>query len=330
MILSLAVILIWSVEGSGRDADAYVQTLDETGFFETPYQLIRDGDIPGIGGLLLGQGPLSVAFGTELEAIARELAPPDWLRAQTARAIRDLIAAAEGPELNDVPSLVISLREVKVRALGEPGDRSLSIVVEVLPVCPAGRAALKLNSDTPVCIPADVDLAAFVLKLKGLLIPLVWRLPDTYRISWQPEARDVVERLLQVIRVVDRLQSTLLLFIALNLALLGLIWLLAVRSPAEWMRWTGGPLLLLGLLTLLIATSVPRVVSWGLDNQTFWADKSLPVTLAQALEEAIKDFSLLLFRPARSAGWALIAVGLLLTLVSPLCPGRRKSVSSVS
>jgi len=318
-----AAILVWSVEDNILDADAYVQVLDEAGFYEVPYELIRDGEIPTAGGLLLKEGPLSVVSGTDLEAIARELAPPDWLRAQIERAVRDLVAVAKEPERNQMPGLVISLHQVKVRALDEPGDRALSIAVEALPVCAPGRLPLEFDSDTPVCKPPDVDLNPFLSRLKTLLGPLVERVPDTFVVGWQPEQQDVLEDLRQTGQTLDRLRFALLLLVALNLALLALIWVLAVRSPAEWLRWTGVPLLLLGLLTLLLAVLTPRLVVAALEARSLWAEGNVPAPLARSLESAIRDFIPGLFRPALLAGMVLSGVGLLLTLVSPLFPGRR-------
>jgi hypothetical protein len=318
-------ILVWSVEGNILDADAYVQVLDEAGFYEVPYELIREGEIPTAGGLLLEEGPLSVVSGTDLEAIARELAPPDWLSAQIERAVRDLVAVAEEPERNQMPGLVISLRQVKERALGEPGDRALSIAVEALPLCAPDRPPLELNSDTPVCKPPDVDLNPFLSRLKTLLGPLVERVPDTFVVSWQPEQQDTLEDLRQTGQTLDRIRFALLLLVALNLALLALVWVLVVRSPAGWLRWTGVPLLLLGLLALLLAALTPRLIVAALEARSLWAEGSVPAPLAQSLESAIRDFIPGLFRPALLAGLVLAGVGLFLSLVSPLFPGRSRS-----
>ena len=323
VFFGLAILLAWSVQDNLLNADSYIEALDRADFFQVPYQLIRDGNIPQAGGLLLQEGPLSAVSGPELEAIARELAPPDWLRAQLERAIRDFISVVDSPESDELPGVLLSLREVKARALSEPGERALSIVVQALPVCAPGRAPLDMNSDTPVCTPADIPLSSFVGRLKSLLEPLVARVPDTYRVSWQPEQKQVLEDLRRAGRTLNQLQFGLLLLVALDLALLGLIWLLAVRSTREWLRWTGMPLLLLGLLALSAALLLPRVVSWGLDNQALWAEGDVPASLAAALEDAILGMALLLFQPARWASVALVAAGLLLTLISPLFPGRR-------
>jgi hypothetical protein len=162
---TLVVILAWSVGVNILNADAYVQVLDDAGIFELPYQLIRDGEIPTVGGLLLVQGPLSAVSGADLEAVARELAPPEWLRTQLERAIRNLLAVTDAPELNKLPDLVISLRDVKARALAEPGDRALALVVASLPDCAPGGSPFVLNSDIPFCKPAGVDVAVFSSQL---------------------------------------------------------------------------------------------------------------------------------------------------------------------
>ncbi len=116
----------------------------------------------------------------------------------------------------------------------------------------------------------------------------------------------------------------MLLLVALNLALLGLIWVLAVRSPAEWLRWTGVPLLLLGLATLTLALLIPSLVSLGLDSTASWVEGSLPRPLAESLETAVREYILLLFRPARTVGVVLFLVGAVLALISPLFPGARQ------
>lgn len=327
IFFTLLVIITWSVGNGALDADAYVDTLSEAGFFQVPYLLIREGEIPGPGGVLLSEGPLSAVSGAALEKVARELAPPDWLRSQMARAIRDLVAVAEQPDLNELPDVVISLSEVKARALGEPGDRALAIVVAALPECSAGEEPFRVSRDKPICKPAGINLTRFLGNLKARLVPLVNRVPDTYRISWQPEQRDVLEDLQRAGQTLKKLQFALLLLVALNLALLGLVWVLAVRSPAEWLRWTGVPLLLLGLLTLLVALLIPLIVAWGLDNTVLWAEGDMPVALAQSLEQAIRDYSRLLFRPARIVGLVLVAVGLVLTLISPLFARPRRMSS---
>jgi hypothetical protein len=162
--------------------------------------------------------------------------------------------------------------------------------------------------------------------LKDLLVPLAERVPDTFHATWQPENRKVLEDLQQAGRVLNRLQVVLFLLSCLNLALLGLIWLLAVRSPAEWLRWTGVPLLLLGLLVLLFAMLIPQTIDWRLEDATFLAYGDVPTPLAQALRDAITDFVRLLFRPALFAGFALAVPGFLLTLISPLFPGRQRRV----
>jgi hypothetical protein len=323
VFFTLLVIMTWSVGKSALDADAYVETLSEAGFFEVPYLLIRDGEIPGPGGVLLKEGPLSAVSGTALEKVARELAPPDWLRAQMTRAIHKLIAVAEQPEVDELPDVVVSLSEVKAYALGEPGDRALAIVVTALPECAAGEEPFRVSADKPICKPAGVNLTPFLGRMKERLVPLVNRVPDTYRISWQTEQRDVLEALQSAGQTLKRLRFALLLLVALNLALLALVWVLAVRSPAEWLRWTGVPLLLLGMLTFLLALLIPLIVSWGLENTTLWADGDVPAALAESLEQAIRDYSRLLFRPARLVGLVLIVVGLVLTLISPLFPRSR-------
>lgn len=319
---SLAVILTWAVGGNILDADAYMQALEGTDFFEVPYQLIRDGEIPTAGGLLLKQGPLSAVSGADLEAVARELAPPDWLRAQLEGSIRELLAVANANELSEMPDLVISLSEVKARTLGAPGDRALDIVVDALPECAADQIPFDLSADTPICKPAVEGLNFFLKSLKQLLAPLVERLPDTYRVSWRPEQQDVLEDLQRAGQILDQLKIVLPLLAALNLALLGLIWVLAVRSPAEWLRWTGVPLILLGAVALPVVLLVPRVVEWGLTRNDLWAEGNVPPSLGLALEQAIVDFSAIMPRPALFVALTLMIVGLVLTLISPLFPGR--------
>jgi hypothetical protein len=325
VFFALATVLIWSVEANIRNPDAYIGALDRAGFFDVPYQMIREGRIPTAGGLLLTQGPLSIVTGADLETVARELAPPLWLRSQLEEAIRKLVAVTEEPEADAVPELVISLIQVKTRALGEPGDRALAYVVGLLPVCAPDRAPLDLGSNVPLCRPADLDINVFTTRLKILLIPLVARVPNSYRVEWQPEQRAVLADLRRVGRLFEQLQFGLLLLLALSLGLIGLIWLLAVRSPAEWLRWTGVPLLIVGLLALLFAWIVPNAVAWDIGSVG-----DMPVAVTRSLEIALQDFILLLFQPARTAGIVLAVAGLSLTLASPLFPGRQQRVLPMS
>ena len=321
---SLVVILTSSVRANALNADAYVDALEGADFFKAPYQMIRDGEIPKVGGLLLREGPLAAVSGAEIEAVVRELAPPDWLRAQLERAIRDLLAVAAEPDLDELPELTISLSEVKARAMGESGDRALALVVEALDDCPPGQGPFDFSHDTPFCKPAGVNLDYFLSQLKMLLIPLVERLPDTYQVNWQSEQQDALQELQRGGQTLEQLQVVLLLLAVLNMALLGVIWLLAVRSPGEWLRWTGGPLLLLGLLALLAALPAPRAVAWWLDNSPLWTEVNVPAHLGRAVELAIVDLAGVLFRPALLAGVALVVIGLPLVMVSLLFPGRRQ------
>ncbi len=116
----------------------------------------------------------------------------------------------------------------------------------------------------------------------------------------------------------EQMQVLLLFLLLLNLALLGAIWALAARSPAEWLRWTGGPLLLLGLLALGLGLAAPRAVTWWLENSALWTGINVPARLDQVLELTIVDLAGVMFRPALLAGAALAVVGLLLALLSLL------------
>jgi len=100
---------------------------------------------------------------------------------------------------------------------------------------------------------------------------------------------------------------------------------LTVRAPAEWLRWTGVPLMVLGAVALPVVLLVPRVVEWGVTKGDLWAEGNVPPSLGLALEQAIVDFSAILLHPALFVALALMVVGLVLTLISPLFPGRARN-----
>jgi hypothetical protein len=318
-----AIILAWSVQLHILDADVYVEALDQTGFFQVPYQMIREGQIPGVAGLLLREGPFSILSGSDQEAVARELAPEDWLRSELTAGIRDLFQVAHSAEVDRMPDLVISLQDVKNRALGEPGQRALLIVLNAIPACAPGEAPVDLTRGTVVCLPPDIDPTAYINEIRLLLVPLVFRLPDTYRVSWQPDQRQALEDLRQTGQTMDRFRSVLLLMLALGVALLAMIWVLAVRSPAELLRWTGGPLLFTGLLVLLLAVLLPTGANAVLDYRSVLNSGDIPAPLSQTLADAVPGLIDQMFRPALFAGGLLALVGLVLTAVSPLFPGRQ-------
>ncbi len=326
LFFSLLTLLAWSVEKDLLNADAYVETLDHAGLFDLPYQMIREGDIPNVGGILLSEGPLSIVSGEKLEAIARELAPPDWLRAQLESGIRDLLAVAQGAEDDKLPALVISLRQVKERALGTPGDRALALAISDLSPCAPGQAAVDPTRDVPVCLPPDTDPAAFAAELKALLTPLVEQLPDTYRVQWQPEQQAALDDLKQAGRTLDQIRVALLIMAALNMALLVLAWLLAVRSPREWLRWTGGPLALLGGLALIAAWLPRRLVETALTRSDWWTKADLSPAMSTMLTQATLDMTRLLFRPAMLVGLLALIAGIGLLIASPLFPARRRGL----
>jgi hypothetical protein len=321
---SSLVILTWTFIDDVLDADVYIQALDESGFFQVPYQLIREGEIPQVGGLLLEQGPLSAVSGVYLEEVALLLAPSEWLRSQLEREIREFVALARASDLDELPAFTISLAEVKARARGQPGDQALAVVLAALPECTQGQSPFGVLVNQPACKPAGLDEAAFRDELKLLLIPLVERLPDTYRVSWQAEQRDVLNDLQRASEILSRLRVVLLFMIVMNLALLGLIWFLVVRSPAEWLRWTGVPLFFIGILVFLGGRLIPGFVEAGLSSSNLWQEIDLHAQLVRTLEQAMQYFAQSLFQSAVLLGAVLAGTGLLLALLSFLFPGRPK------
>ena len=86
----------------------------------------------------------------------------------------------------------------------------------------------------------------------------------------------------------------------------------------------GGAVWTVGEAGLELTSELNFASTLGLEGQTLGAEENVPGPLARSLEKAIRNFTSQLFGPALLVGLVLSVVGLLITLVSPLFPGRRR------
>ncbi len=312
-----AFILVWSIQDRLLDADTWVAALDRAGLFELPYELIGDGEVPGFARDLLTQGPLAALQDADLEQVARDLAPVEWLRQQVRQTLQANLDQLGQRESVDV---VVSLAEVKARALGDPGERALERVIASLPLCQSGQTPFQLSPDIPLCRPPDVEPSLFGSTLKTYLTLYVERLPDRWRVGVGSRDRQITRDLRRVGKALNWLEARLPLALALALGSLLLAWLLAVRSPGQWLRWTGGPLLLLGLVTSLVAVLVPPVIAWQVEGGRFWPDSDLPARLRQAASQVPADLASVLFQFTLLVGVVIVVMGGVLVVVSFFFP----------
>lgn len=231
-----------------------------------------------------GLPTLPVSTDVVIEAVT-VLAPPDWVSSQTDPAVDALFDALETGELTTAAVELDALGLLE-RARGEPGRQAVSVIINNLPVCtdPAAVLTPPAPGALPTCLPPAINPDALTQQVHTVLVQTldqnpqiqeqarIVRLPLLESEQATPQAQAQFQRAHQLFWLAQRASWSLWL---LPLGCLLLILLLVVRSPGEWGRWWGWPLLgaaltalffalvLPAFLTLLLRTAVPAPSAAG-------------------------------------------------------------------
>lgn len=219
----------------------------------------------------------------EWEVIVREVVPPDWLRAQTERALDQLLA--DPPPTGPV---LVSIAELKAHVIDGAGVRAYLTLARAQPACSAAEIAAWAagTGQLPRCRPPEDVLTAATPALQEGLVKVLGDLPDEVDLRGTtgpaPENGESGGGLdLAKLRTIVRIGILAPLVPAV------LIVLLVVRSR-RGLRWLGMPLLLSALLALgLSVVAVP-----GVDQLVTREVAKAPAYWSPVLLGAVHDLAL--------------------------------------
>lgn len=227
----------------------------------TRERLAASGEAPGPEGAPPSFRDLDAA---QLGAIFREILPPDWLRAQTERALDAVLAdpPPSGP-------ILISLVDLKAHLASGAATRAYLELVKAQPPCAAqDLAAWTAKVSLPSCRPADDVLAQATPAIAAALAGVARGLPDQADLagafaadadrgeaapSPSPSPAPAENGL-------QRARGALRIVMLAPLLPIALIALLSVRSRRAFLGWIGTPLLFGGLLALALGLETVALV----------------------------------------------------------------------
>jgi len=250
---------------------------------------------PGAGSDDLGATLYRSLEPQDLRNLARLLLPPTEVQRLAEDALEQGFAYLEMRQ----DQVVLDLTALKRNAAGKSGAQALEILAGGLPEC-----------GEPGCPSSTQVMAEFDPKA------LVAEVPDEYPLIEGAEDPDPREELAATRAALGFAPLVLV-------ALLAVVCLFGARSRAGWLRWSGVPLLVAGLIAIGLGISVGPGADLG------WAylldqvdDLPSPTTLAQlrAIFDAINAEHV---RHLQFEGGAVALVGFALTLLSFFVPERR-------
>lgn len=207
----------------------------------------------------------------QLEAIVREVLPPAWLRAQTERALDQLLAdpAPTGPVL-------ISLVELKADLASGSATRAYVALVRAQRPCTAEEAvAWGAKVELPTCRPPEDVLERSVPAIEAALAAVARDLPDQVDVRqalMSEEEREAARAAATAGEQaaappggsgLDQARGNLRLATVLPFAVAALVVLLAVRSRRALLGWLGAPAVFGGLIALALAIEAVPLVDRG-------------------------------------------------------------------
>jgi hypothetical protein len=231
---------------------------------------------------------------TVFTRVVAELVPPDWAAGQTdvaVDAVYDVLETGNPAEAE----VVIDTRPLLERVRGEPGQRSMVIVMQSLPVCTIEMLpSFSLDGDMPIpaCIPPIVGAELVAVQAHAILVQIidlnpqlqaeagVLRVPLLDAAQMTPEQQAQLQRWHTIYELADRWAWLLWL---IPLGCLFLILILVVRSLHDFGQWWGWALVITAILAFLLSAVIPALL-------TFW----LRTTVAPSLDTAVLPFGLLL------------------------------------
>lgn len=243
-----------------------------------------------------------------------------------------------GRFLEDV---VIPFGEVRENIIADPEQTVLRTLTRAQSECSGGQEPLSGPNDLiPQCRPREARLETFYQRLgqrwreqprevwRQLMPEEISRYPDDISLAdyiEQESGDDVweVRSSWRASRWGLRIAQWLLgAFIAAQcIVALGLVALFAARNWREALRWTGTPMLLIGLFTLLLAL---LFFVGGAIGTWFIPDKDIPIGAQEVLEDTLRAFADELWPPMSWQGGVLVLVGLGMWVLSFFAPVGRE------
>lgn len=247
-----------------------------------------------------------------------------WLQQQAEDNIEALFAWLDGE--TDYPAFRFDISDIGERAAGEQGEEAFRRLLAHLPPCAPGEDFLQ--DEFPHCRPPDAELdAAFETALPGFRRAFAQDWTFRQLLDEGLITADIQQTMATLRTVYQGFAWGVTAVWLATLALLGLMLLLAARSWDGLLRWSGWPLLIAGLLSLvsygLRLLAMPWLLSYGMNRLS--ADSSVPQTLLAFGEALAGSLARSVFGRGLACASALTLVGLGMVVAASLLRRRRSS-----
>lgn len=270
------------------------------------------------------------------ELLLREILTHEWVQTQTESIIDQFFEFLDSEET--VPSIRISLVEVKLQLTGRRGVETVMILLEGQPACTEEQlreikdsfATDDLEMDLLSCQPPQEILNTYLTTIEENLQEFVGELPDeaiigeNFMEEGSGKRSDDEDGNLQIGTLMRRVRTNMRLSPIVPVVLLLLIAVFGVRSFRDLLRWWGIPLFISGLVALIISVLSMPIFNWLLRT---YVEGQIPGYLSQEFV----DFGFEIGRSAmrsfvktvtiQAGGIAL--VGLVMTTLSAFIRPRR-------
>lgn len=208
------------------------------------------------------------------ELLLREILTPEWLQTQTESLIDQFVEFLESDQA--VPSIKISLVELKSKLMGSDGVEIVLTLIEAQPACTDDQlreiklamASEQGKTDLLSCLPSQDVLDEYASSIEENLNEAVGELPDEAVLgesfmeedsSEKPEAEGGE---IQVGPTLRRIRTYMRISPLLPAVFLILIAVFAVRSFRDLLRLWGIPFLVTGMIVLAISLLSMPIFNW--------------------------------------------------------------------
>jgi hypothetical protein len=281
--------------------------------------------------------PIAQLDADDWERIIYAIAPPEAMQEWSQEGLEGFRQWTRrgGRFLDDVR---LPFGEVRDNLVNDPEQTVLRTLTQAQPACGAGEEPLDgPDSLIPQCQPSESRLAAFYERLGQ-----AWR--EQPRQVWRQLWPDDLARYPNDISLAEFIEresgedelwearagwragswglraTRWLLTVCLGgscAVVLGMVALLAARNWREALRWTGTPIILVGLFTLLLA--MPFFIGGELGTWFFSGD--IPIAVQEVLEDTARAFIGDLWQSLTWQGGVLVLIGLGFWVLSFYVPG---------
>lgn len=341
VVITPPLILAYNVQEAAVNGDFLDELVQDPRVFEEAIPEMADDMATSIRrDLELRNEPIAQLDAQEWEQILYAVVPPDFMQEWAQGSIDSLQTSLRrgGRFLEDI---VLPFGEIRDNIVNDPEQTVLRTITAAQLACSDGQEPLGAPNDLiPQCQPSESRLEAFYDRLSQQ-----WQ--EQPRDVWQQLMPDTLDRYPDNISIPEFVEAEsgeqwwearmgwratrwglqaarwiLALYISIQcIAALGIVALLAARNWREALRWTGSPLTLIGIFTLLLALAVLVGA-----EATTWAffDPEIPRSVQDALADTVHAFSGDVWPSMLWQGGVLVILGVGLWILSFLVPGERK------